>query len=97
MWDYMVNGPQCTGSTFVRDLYPEAPHANVSSLSTVFKKVLYICYTDETFTTPCARSAGELHQGFLGPVLRGNVGDTIQVTFKNKATLPYSMHPHGVF
>jgi FtsP/CotA-like multicopper oxidase with cupredoxin domain len=24
------------------------------------------------------------------------VGDTITITFKNKATKPYSIHPHGV-
>jgi FtsP/CotA-like multicopper oxidase with cupredoxin domain len=29
--------------------------------------------------------------------LRGEVGDTIRVVFKNNATHPYSLHPHGVF
>ncbi len=37
------------------------------------------------------------HLGILGPVLRGEVGDTIKVVFKNNATHPFSMHPHGVF
>jgi FtsP/CotA-like multicopper oxidase with cupredoxin domain len=35
--------------------------------------------------------------GYLGPVLRAEVGDTIKVLFKNNARNPYSMHPHGVF
>ena len=36
------------------------------------------------------------HQGILGPVLRGEVGDRIIVHFKNKASRNYTMHPHGV-
>jgi FtsP/CotA-like multicopper oxidase with cupredoxin domain len=32
----------------------------------------------------------------LGPVLRAEVGDTIQVTFRNTCSFPTSMHPHGV-
>ena len=34
--------------------------------------------------------------GILGPVIRAKVGDRIKVVFKNKASFPYSMHPHGV-
>ena len=32
----------------------------------------------------------------LGPILHAEVVDTIKVIFKNNATHPYSMHPHGV-
>ena len=35
--------------------------------------------------------------GLLGPILRAEVGDTIKVVFKNNASRPYSVHPHGVF
>ena len=35
--------------------------------------------------------------GLLGPIIKGEVGDTIKVHFKNKASRPYTMHPHGVF
>jgi len=34
--------------------------------------------------------------GILGPIIRGVPGDTIKVVFKNRADLPYSMHPHGL-
>ncbi|RKP14668.1 Cupredoxin, partial [Piptocephalis cylindrospora] len=34
--------------------------------------------------------------GFLGPIIRGEVGDVIRVHFFNNATFPYSIHPHGV-
>uniref|UniRef100_A0A3Q4ACB9 Plastocyanin-like domain-containing protein n=1 Tax=Mola mola TaxID=94237 RepID=A0A3Q4ACB9_MOLML len=34
--------------------------------------------------------------GLLGPTLRAEEGETIVVTFRNMATGPYSIHPHGV-
>lgn len=38
------------------------------------------------------------HLGLLGPVIRGVVGDTIHVTFKNRLTAHnVSLHPHGVW
>jgi manganese oxidase len=42
------------------------------------------------------RGPEEQYLGLLGPVLRGAVGDTIKVVFKNNASHSYSMHPHGV-
>jgi FtsP/CotA-like multicopper oxidase with cupredoxin domain len=35
--------------------------------------------------------------GILGPLIRAEVGDTIQIHFKNNAKHPHSLHPHGVF
>lgn len=37
------------------------------------------------------------HWCFPGPVIRAEVGDTILVTFANKADKVYSILPHGVF
>lgn len=51
-----------------------------------YKKALYIEYTDDTFNTPKNRTDDELHLGSLGPVIRGAVGDTIQVVFRNKVS-----------
>jgi FtsP/CotA-like multicopper oxidase with cupredoxin domain len=44
-----------------------------------------------------AWQAGSEYLGMLGPILRAEVGETIRVVFKNNATHPFSMHPHGVF
>lgn len=49
-----------------------------------YKKALYVEYTDETFTIKVNRSSSELHLGFLGPVIRAEVGDEINVFFKNQ-------------
>ncbi len=61
------------------------------------KKALYREYTDASFQTLKPRAAEDEYLGLLGPVIRAEVGDSIKVTFKNNATHPYSMHPHGVF
>jgi FtsP/CotA-like multicopper oxidase with cupredoxin domain len=63
----------------------------------VYKKALYREYTDSTFTTLKERDEDWQHLGYLGPLLRAAVGDTLRVVFRNKATVPYSVHPHGVF
>jgi FtsP/CotA-like multicopper oxidase with cupredoxin domain len=73
--------------------YVEAgPHR----IGRVYKKAIYREYTDATFAKLKVRPPEEAYLGILGPILRGEVGDTINVVFKNNATLPYSMHPHGV-
>ena len=66
-------------------------------IGTVYRKALYREYTDASFTQLKLRPADQQYLGTLGPILRGEVGDTIRVVFKTNATHPYSMHPHGVF
>ncbi|XP_057698200.1 ceruloplasmin [Corythoichthys intestinalis] len=61
-----------------------------------YKKVRYVEYTDSSFLTKMLRSPEEQHLGILGPVLRAEEKDTIKVVFKNKASRPYSIQPHGV-
>jgi hephaestin len=63
----------------------------------VYRKALYREYTDSTFTTLKPRPAEWEHLGYLGPLIRAVVGDTIRVVFHNNAMQPYSVHPHGVF
>ena len=63
----------------------------------VYRKAVYHEYTDATFTTLKKRSPEWEHLGMLGPALHAEVGDTIQIFFKNNGTQSYSMHPHGVF
>ena len=66
-------------------------------IGTVYRKAIYREYTDETFRQLKPRPAEWATAGILGPILRAEVGNTIRITFKNNATRPYSMHPHGVF
>jgi FtsP/CotA-like multicopper oxidase with cupredoxin domain len=65
-------------------------------LGRIYKKTVFREYTDATFTTLKPRDARWQHLGILGPMIRAEVGDTIQVVFKNNAAHPHSVHPHGV-
>src|SRR5215469_3150898 len=62
----------------------------------IFKKAVYREYTDESFTNLKPREPKWEHLGIVGPVLRGEAGDTLKIVFKNNAHYPFSMHPHGV-
>ena len=69
--------------------------------SFTWPKARYVRYTDKTFTQrwapPTADEAARwAHLALLGPVLRGEVGDTIRVWLHNGAPAPFSLHPHGV-
>ena len=95
-WDYAPSGrDEAMGMPFdeLQGNYTESgPH----HIGRVYKKAMYREYTDGSFSTLKVRAPEEQYLGLLGPVLRGEVGDTIKVVFKNNATHPYSMHPHGV-
>ncbi|XP_042639015.1 coagulation factor VIII [Orycteropus afer afer] len=58
-----------------------------------YKKVRFIAYTDETFRT---RETIQYESGILGPLLYGEVGDTLLIIFKNQASRPYNIYPHGI-
>ena len=62
----------------------------------IYRKAVYHEYTDASFTTLKPRPAAWEHLGVLGPVIRGEVGDTIKVVFRNNARFPFSVHAHGV-
>jgi FtsP/CotA-like multicopper oxidase with cupredoxin domain len=65
--------------------------------ATTYRKARFREYTDSSFSALKPRDERWVHLGVLGPLLRAEVGDTVRVVFRNHATRPYSMHPHGVF
>ncbi|MBI3887123.1 MAG: multicopper oxidase domain-containing protein [Opitutae bacterium] len=62
----------------------------------VFKKAIFREYTDDTFTQLKPRPPAWEHAGILGPILRAEVGDRLEVTVKNNTRFPVSFHAHGV-
>ncbi len=96
-WDYAPSGTNLgEGRPFNDDEKPfMEPGPTV--IGRQAKKALYREYTDGTFTTLKPRPAEWEHLGFLGPLIRAQVGDTIKVVFRNNAKFPATLHPHGVF
>jgi len=97
VWDYAPSGMDETrGEPFgeAQAFWVEpGPH----KIGKVYKKALYREYTDSTFSTLKPRPPEWEHLGILGPLMRGAVGDTFRVVFRNNVHFPASMHPHGVF
>ncbi|MGH0145207.1 UNVERIFIED_CONTAM: hypothetical protein FKN15_071274 [Acipenser sinensis] len=98
IWDYgpsginHFSGDSLTTDSDSRPFFEKGPHR----IGGKYKKAVYTEYTDETFTTRKQRTEEERHLGLLGPVIKAEVGDTIHVTFFNKAIHPFSIQPHGV-
>jgi manganese oxidase len=84
-WDYAPSGKNLV-----------MPHMGLGvwGQQTKYKKTLYFEYTDATFTKKKPKPE---HIGFLGPIIRGVVGDTLKVHFKNMSQAMHTIHPHGVF
>jgi hypothetical protein len=97
VWDYAPDGRnEITGKPFdaVADTYVKNGPGRIGSK---YVKCLYRGYTAATFTRLKPRPAADTYLGFLGPVIRAQVGDTIKVVFRNSCPFPTSVHPHGVF
>ncbi|XP_045141432.1 coagulation factor VIII [Echinops telfairi] len=88
-WDYAPAVPPST------DRGCPSPHGdnNTRWIGRKYKKVRFVAYTDKTFQT---RAAVQYELGILGPLLYGEVGDTLLIMFKNQASRPYNIYPHGI-
>lgn len=97
-WDYAPQGGNVNyNRPFNEDeeVFTLADPAN-GFIGTQYEKARYVAYTDDTFSTPAPVPPEWQHLGVLGPVIRGVVGDTIEVVFRNNGSRDYSVHPHGV-
>jgi hephaestin len=95
-WDYVPGARNEIAGTPFQDsaFFQNGPPRPVG---TTYRKVLYREYQDSTFTMLKPRPREWEHLGFLGPLIRAEVGDTIRIVFRNRADRPYAVHPHGVF
>ncbi|KAG8521362.1 LOW QUALITY PROTEIN: Coagulation factor VIII, partial [Galemys pyrenaicus] len=88
-WDY-APAAEAHGNRSYKSLYLDKGPQRIGSK---YKKARFVAYTDETFAT---RAAAPLEAGILGPLLHGEVGDSLLIIFKNQASRPYNIHPHGI-
>jgi FtsP/CotA-like multicopper oxidase with cupredoxin domain len=97
VWDYAPEG---------KDVITNQPFDEMQKVFTVsgphrigsrYLKAVYREYTDGTFTHLKPRPADQQYLGILGPIVHAEVGDTVKIVFRNNASEPYSIHPHGVF
>ncbi|XP_044061159.1 coagulation factor VIII [Siniperca chuatsi] len=84
-WDYAPH-LKPTDSELQSRYLPAAPH----HLGYKYKKVVYVEYTDGSFTQKKNPA-----KTLLGPVLKGKVNDQIHITFRNLASRPFNIYPNG--
>jgi hephaestin len=96
-WDYAPLGIDFTTGKPFEGTAAAYTQPGPNHIGHIYRKAVYREYTDGTFATRKPRAQQDEYLGLLGPILRAEVGDTIKVVFKNNASRPYSMHPHGVF
>jgi FtsP/CotA-like multicopper oxidase with cupredoxin domain len=91
-WDYAPSGRNLiTGQSL--DI-PSGPAADRIGL--VYRKAVYREYTDASFTHLKPRPPQDAYMGFLGPVIRAEVGDTVKVVFKNNTRFPARIVPQAL-
>ena len=90
VWDFAPSGQNLIHCMDMPTPCPiPAPWTN----SHTFNKVRYIEYTDGTFSLPKPRPQW---LGVLGPIIRAEEGDTVNVRFCNHSNKgSFGMHPHG--
>lgn len=97
IWDYAPDGEnRITAEPFGEDEDVFVAHRE-DRIGSRYVKCIYRGYRDDSFGTRLERPESEQYLGFLGPVIRAEVGDTVTVTFRNNCKFPTSIHAHGVF
>jgi len=95
-WNYMPGGQDGMMGMAPAGYAKVFGKPSLHGLGSIYHKAMYREYTDATFTHLKPRPADQAYLGIVGPIIHAEVGDTINVVFKNHGTHPYSMHPHGV-
>ncbi|MCJ8732523.1 hypothetical protein PDJAM_G00212510 [Pangasius djambal] len=92
IWDYAPNLPDNVDSNF-RSTYLKQSAWRIGKK---YKKAVFTQYTDESFKERAEHKQRKKELGILGPVIRAQIRDIIKIVFKNKASRPYSIYPHGL-
>src|SRR5262245_61521228 len=85
VWDYAPSGTNLAEGRAFNDVERPWMEPGPHVAGRKAKKALYREYTDATFTTLKPRPPEWEHLGFLGPLIRAEVGDTIRIVFRNNA------------
>ncbi|KAJ7412582.1 hypothetical protein WISP_95318 [Willisornis vidua] len=89
-WDYAPVKPMSLDRN-ITSLYLEPGPQRIGSK---YKKVVFVEYEDATFKK--RKVSNQLDKGILGPVIKGEVGDQFKIVFRNLASRPYNIYPHGL-
>uniref|UniRef100_A0A671T3H9 ferroxidase n=1 Tax=Sinocyclocheilus anshuiensis TaxID=1608454 RepID=A0A671T3H9_9TELE len=89
IWDYAPNMPENMDGDFRSKYLKQGPQR----IGKKYKKAVFTQYKDGTFKERAEDKQRKKELGILGPVIRAQIRD---IVFKNKASRPYSIYPHGL-
>ncbi|XP_077681671.1 coagulation factor VIII [Eretmochelys imbricata] len=89
-WDYAPIMPTYLDRSYTSQFLEAGPQR----IGSKYKKVMFVEYGDGTFKN--RKISDQRDTGILGPVLKGEVGDQFMIVFKNLASRPYNIYPHGL-
>ncbi|XP_060944214.1 coagulation factor V [Limanda limanda] len=92
VWDYAPNLQQHVDENFRLQYLTQSQ----TRIGQKYKKAVYTQYKDESFTERTENKQRKNELGILGPVIRAQIRDVIKIVFKNMASRPYSIYPHGL-
>ncbi|KAJ8004695.1 hypothetical protein DPEC_G00138980 [Dallia pectoralis] len=92
VWDYAPNMPEFIEGDYKLKYLKQSPER----IGQKYKKAVYTQYTNATFTERAEKKPRKQELGIIGPVIRAQIRDVIKIVFKNMATRPYSIYPHGL-
>ncbi|KAJ1102434.1 hypothetical protein NDU88_007484 [Pleurodeles waltl] len=89
-WEYSPTTPAGMDSHYQSQFLESGPQR----IGSRYKKAIFVEYMDERFRqSKVSETPGT---GLLGPVLRAEVGDQFKIVFRNLASRPYNIYPHGL-
>nr|XP_057938857.1 coagulation factor V isoform X2 [Doryrhamphus excisus] len=91
-WDYAPEMPDHIDESYKSQYLQQS----ATRIGRKYKKAMYTLYNNESFTERIENKQKKSELGILGPVIRAQIQDVIKVVFKNMASRPYSIYPHGL-
>ncbi|XP_078118780.1 coagulation factor V [Sander vitreus] len=92
VWDYAPNMPEHIDEDFTLQYLRQSP----TRIGGKYKKAVYTLFRNESFTERLEPKQRKNELGILGPVIKAQIRDVIKIVFKNMASRPYSIYPHGL-
>ncbi|XP_057708547.1 coagulation factor V [Corythoichthys intestinalis] len=91
VWDYAPTMPEHIDESYKLQYLQQSP----TRIGRKYKKAVFTLY-NKSFTERIENKQRKSELGILGPVIRAQVRDVIKIVFKNMASRPYSIYPHGL-
>ncbi|XP_054244776.1 coagulation factor VIII isoform X2 [Indicator indicator] len=89
-WDYAPVKPLSLDRNTTSLLLEAGPQR----IGSKYKKVMFVEYEDASFKK--RKVPDQTDKGILGPVIKGEIGDQFKIVFRNLASRPYNIYPHGL-